>query len=111
MKDYRKEYFDQKQEIRENKNCIEIMNKKYSNEDWFSHMMKVIWELYDNRGQGVEYDLDITNNYDDECWIPFDDLCEMLELFKERRKLKRRLWFIKWLIIRHYLYYNKDQNG
>lgn len=110
MKDYRKEYLDITQELTEIKKNIETMNDKYNDEFWNSKIMKVIWELYDTRNSSEYYNIkdDITNYYDDECWIPFDDLCVMLDLFKTRRIIKRRLWFIKWLIIRNYLYYDKS---
>ena len=113
MKKYKEEYFVLKEKLKNIKLRIEIMNSKYSDWYWESKIMKVIQDLYAKRKEYAKeyyldwWDEDILNNYDDECWIEVEEISSMIELFIERKKAKRRLSTIKWIILRNFLYYQK----
>ena len=110
MKKYREEYFSIKLKLESIKSEIAILNDKYLDGDnWGSRMMEVIQKLYTDRKGDGWYEEDIINNYDSECWIGIEEISEMMDLFIERKKLKRRRWLIKWLILRHFLYYSNNQ--
>lgn len=86
---------------------IEKFNDKYS-DNWTSLIMEIISGLYTNRKwwdcdyweDDRFYYENILDLYDENCWVSFEDLSEMLDLFIERKKLKRRLWYLKWLALR-----------
>ena len=100
------EYHDIKKRLMIYKNKIEELNNKYSDDYWKSLIMEVIWWLYNNR-KWWDYDdwsyyylENILDNYDSKCWVKFEDLTEIMNLFIQRKKDKRRLWFLKWLAVR-----------
>lgn len=108
MEKYKEEYISLKQKLSDCKKEIEIINNKYSDEDWVSKIMEVIRELYSQRKwEDWYYEEDILNNYNTECWVNIEDISEMLQLFKKRKEIRRRMWFIKWLVLRNFLYSKK----
>lgn len=120
MEKYKIEYFELKNKLKQLKIDIQETLEKYDkDENWdyfqpgqINKLMKVSSELYESRKWDWEsywyrYDWNenILDNYEEDCWVPIEDLENILELFIERKIAKRRIWFIKWLIIRKFLYY------
>lgn len=106
MEKYKIEYLELKSRIKVLKKEIQIILIKYDSEDWMNKLMVVLSELYEERKWDREgYDLDILYNYRDDCGVSLEDLEAIMELFVERKITKRRMGFIKWLVLRKFLYY------
>lgn len=113
MEKYKIEYLELKNKLVQLKKEIQEILEKYDKyEYWYylqqNKLMKVLSELYVSRKWDEfrdNWDENILDNYDDSCWVPLQDLEKILELFIERKIAKRRLWFIKWLIVRKFIYY------
>ena len=106
MEKYKIEYLELKSRLKVIKQEIQEIIVKYDSDDWMNKLMVVLSELYEERKwDREEYDSDILYNYSDDCGVPLEDLEAIMELFVERKVTKRRMGFIKWLVLRKFLYY------
>ena len=106
MEKYKIEYLELKSRLKIIKQEIQEIIVKYDSDDWMNKLMVVLSQLYEERkGDREEYDSDILYNYRDDCGVPIEYLEAVMELFVERKVTKRRMWFIKWLVLRKFLYY------
>lgn len=106
MEKYKIEYLELRSKLKVLKKQIQDIIIKYDGGYWMNKLMLVLEELYEERKwDREEYDSDILYNYRDDCGVPIEDLEAVMELFVERKVTKRRMGFIKWLVLRKFLYY------
>lgn len=117
---YKKEYIETKEKILVIKKEIqELINKYWYDDNYWSKIMSVISSLYNNRNwwscsywEDDSYYYEnileqITDWIDVEYDIKIEDLEDIMELFIERKIAKKRMWFIKGLIIRDFIRWAK----
>ena len=115
MEKYRKEYFQLQDKLKKIKIDIQEILEKYDNNwDYYTpgkpnKLMEVLHELYEERKGEYRHDWEenVLENYRDDCGVPLEDLEKIMDLFIERKIAKRRIWMLKWLILRNFLYYKK----
>ena len=109
MEKYKIEYFELKNKLPEIKKDIQKILEKYDfDNDWYGQsnkLMEVLSWLYQERKWTWYQWTSVLDNYRESSWVPLEDLEAIMELFIERKEAKKRMWFIKWLIIRKFLYY------